>query len=155
MSKTAKEPAETDHLDKAAERGLVGGAELLANWNYSLADFYARRLQKYWQYPFGLAEMHSLEEVAYSLIEFETELLADYADQADELKRIANGKRRKACGAPGQQYEASLLKAQEDAALIIEQAKAQAERIISSAQLRAEQMASEKEATPSAVRKRA
>jgi hypothetical protein len=155
MSKTIKEPTETDRPDKTAERGLVGGAELLANWNYSLVDFYARRLQKYWQYPFALAEMHSVEDVAYSLIEFETELLADYADQADEFRRIAGGKRRKARGAPVQQYEASLLKAQEDAALIIEQAKAQAERIISSAQSRAEQMAGDKEATPAAVRKRA
>ena len=154
MSKTAKETTATDHLEEVAEVALTG-AELLASWNYCLANFYARRLQKYWKYPFELAGMRSLEEVARSLIRFETELLSDYADQANELQRIALGKRRRARSAPGQQYEAGLLKAQKDAALIIEQAKAQAERIVSSAKSRAGEMTDREEATPDAARKRA
>ena len=155
MPKTAKESTETHRPDKTAESALSGGAELVAKWTYSLADFCTRRLQKHWQYPFELAEMRSLEEVAKSLTEFETELLADYADAADELQRIASGNRPKTLSAPGQNYEASLLKAQRDAALIIEQAKAQAERILNSAQSRAEQLTHDGQTAPSAPRKRA
>jgi hypothetical protein len=136
MSKTPKPPAETSEAGPGDERSLTGGAALLANWNTSLADFYVRRLQKYWQYPLDLADMRSLEEVAQSLIEFERELLADYADQADELQRIVGGE-RKAHAAPSQPYEARILKAQKDAALIIDQAKAQAERILASARSQA------------------
>jgi len=155
MAKTAKDPTETDRLEETAERALTGAAELLADWNYCLADFYARRLQKYWKYPFDLAGMRSLEEVAQSLLKFETELLSDYASQANALQRIALGKRRKADVGQIQQYEARLLKAQKDAALIIEQAKAQAERIVESAKSRAEQMTDEEETAPDAARKRA
>jgi hypothetical protein len=139
MAKTARKP-ETDHADEKAERPMAGGAGVVANWNYSLAAFYARRLQKYWQYPFELAKMRSLEEFALSLIEFETELLDDYADQADEFRRIVSEEGRQTPGSRGQVYEAQLLKAQRDAALIIEQAKAQAERIVTSARSRAERL---------------
>ena len=73
----------------------------------------------------------------------------------DELQRIVLGKRRYAQGEPGEQYEARLLEAQRDAGLIIEQAKAQAERILNSAKSRAEQMTADGQMTPHAARKRA
>ena len=140
MSNTAKKLPETDDTNQAVETFLTGGARVIVNWNYSLAGFYGRCLQKYWLYPFELAKVRSLEAVARSLVEFETELLADYADQADEFQRIVGEKGREAPGLRGQVYEEHLLKAQKDAALIIEQAKLQAERIVNSARSRAEKM---------------
>ncbi|MEX0853742.1 MAG: hypothetical protein WD036_10750 [Bauldia sp.] len=137
MSKTQKKPAERDQPEKVGERSLTGGAALLAGWNQSLAEFYLRRFQKYWQYPLQLAEMRSLEDVAQSLVAFEAQLLADYADQAEALQRLARSESGRATGRTGH-YESRLLKAQHDAALIIEQAKAQAERIIASARSRAD-----------------
>ncbi len=128
------EPREEVRVEDTGEQALSGGAALLADWNASLTDFYMRRLQKYWQYPLALAELRSLSEVAESLVEFERELMADYADQADEFQRIARGEHRGTGETPVRQYEALLLKAQGDAAEIIEQAKAQAERIMASAQ---------------------
>ena len=140
MPQTSRQSPQPDPTYTTAERPLAGGAALLANWNGSLADFYFRRVQKYWHYPAELAELRSLEEVAGSLLEFEAELLADYADQADELLRIVSGERRQAHGVPGQHYEARILKAQKDAAAIIDQAKAQAERIVDSARSQADEM---------------
>ncbi len=139
---TRKKPeADAERTADAGERPLSGGAVLLADWNASLADFYVRRWQKYWQFPAALAELRSLTGLAESLVEFEKELLADYADQADELQRIARGEHRGTGETPVRQYEALLLKAQSDAAEIIEQAKAQAERIMASAQAGVGQMA--------------
>jgi hypothetical protein len=135
------EPREEVRAEDAGEHVLGGGAALLADWNASLADFYMRRWQRYWQYPLALAELRSLTEVAESLVEFEKELMADYADQADEFQRIVRGEHRGTGETPVRQYEALLLKAQNDAAEIIEQAKAQAEHIMASAQSGVEQMA--------------
>jgi hypothetical protein len=154
MAKTPRKTAETDRSLNSSERGLTSG-ELLANWSSCVTDFYTRRLEKYWQYPFALAGMRSFEEVAHSFVEFETKLLGDYADHANELQRIVLGKRRDTQRAPGEQYEARLLEAQRDAGLIIEQAKAQAERILNSARSQAEQMTATEEVTPLAARKRA
>jgi len=133
MTKTPRPHSESGNAE-TAQRLLAGGPALLADWNASLADFYARRAQKYWQYPFALAEMKSLADVAHSLAEFERELLADYADQADELRRIARSG-GKAHHAPAS-YEAHILEAQNDAAQIIEEAKAQAEHIVAAARAR-------------------
>ena len=155
MSKTAQKQTKTDRLDDAGERAKFGGVEMLVNWNACLADFYARRLLKYWTYPFELAGMRSVEGLAESVAKFETDLLSDYAAHVDELQRIIFGKQRDTLGAPGEQYEERLLKAQRDAGLIIEQAKAQAERILSSASSRAEQIATDDEVVPHATRKRA
>jgi hypothetical protein len=153
MSKIAKQAIDTRHSGEAAE-GASTAAELLVNWNSSLAEFYARRLSSYWKYPMKLMRMRSLEEVAQSLTSFQAELLSDYAEEARELERIASGK-SKPDVAPSRDYEARLLKAQKDAAAIIEQAKAQAERIVSAAEARAEQKPGEEEASPNAARKRA
>lgn len=133
-------PREEVPAEAAGEQALSGGAALLADWNASLVDFYVRRWQKYWQYPATLAELRSLTEVADSLVEFEKQLLADYADQADEFQRIVRGEHRGTGETPVRQYEALLLKAQSDAAEIIQQAKSQAERIMASAQASVEQM---------------
>ena len=147
MPTTSKNPsknsAQRDPPGTPAERPLAGAAALLADWNASLTDFYFRRCQKYWLYPLELSDVRSLEDVAQSLVEFETELVADYADQADEFLRIAGSEHRKAPDASVRHYEGQILKAQADAAAIIEQAKAQAEHILDAARARAEELAAE------------
>ncbi len=142
MINASRRRADADPEEEAEARtdgssALAGGAAMLADWNASLGDFYLRRWQKYWQYPLALVELRSLSEMAESLANFERELVADYADQADEFQRITRGERRGTGETPVRQYEALLLKAQSDAAEIIEQAKAQAERIMASASARA------------------
>ena len=141
MSKTPKKPPEPhdDSVDRGAERALMTGAALLADWNYSLAGFTLQRMQKYWQLPFDLARLSSLDQIAQVQQAFEAQLMADYADQAEKLWQIARGEPRKSPGAPSQDYESGILRAQKDAALIIEQAKAQAQRIIEAARSHAEQ----------------
>ena len=151
MSKVGKRATDTRHSGEAAE-GALTAVELLVNWNYGMTEFYARRLRKYWKYSVELMGMRSFDEVAQSLASFEAELLSDYAEQASEFERIASGKSRPDV-APSQDYEARLLKAQKDAAAIIEQAKAQAARIVSAAEARTKQKTGEEEASPNAARK--
>lgn len=134
MQKTATAATETGRAAMAA-----GGAVLLARWNYSLATFYARRVERWWAYSLGLAQIRSPEQFGRSFLGFETDLLADYAEQAGELQQIALDRSDETANAPSETYETTLLKAQKDAALIIEQAKAQADRILRSAQSIAEQ----------------
>lgn len=155
MARTAQKLTETDPLDDANKPpATLGGVEMLVDWNSCLADFYARRLLKYWAYPFELAGRRSLEGLAESAAKFETDLLSDYAAHVNELQRIAFGSQRDTRAAPDEQYEEHILKAQKDAGLIIEQAKAQAERILKSARSGAEQLAGDDEVVPPA-RKRA
>lgn len=134
MPRTAKRPREAAASGRAPEGAVSDGVGLLANWHASLAEFYLRRIQRYWLYPFDLAQFVSVDQVARSLQEFEVELLADYADMAEELTRIAGKQKR----GSRRDYEAHILKAQEDAAAILDQAKAQAERILESARAQVE-----------------
>ena len=155
MAKRAQKSTEADLPEEANGPAVLGGVEMLVNWNSCLVDFYARRLLKYWAYPFALGGIRSLEGVAESAAKFESDLVGDYAAHVKELQRIVFGKERDTQSVSGEQYEERLLKAQGDAGLIIEQAKAQAERILRSAKLRAEQLVGDDEVVPHAARKRA
>jgi len=120
-----------------AELGLTGAAGVLANWNYSMTAFFARRMQRYWQLPLQLAEVVTPHQFTEVRLDFEARLLADYAEEAERLWRIVHANDRQA---PPEDYEAGILRAQEHAAMIIDQAKAQAQRILESARAQADEM---------------
>ncbi len=155
MARTSQKRTETGRVGDANNPASFGGVELLVNWNSCLADFYARRVAKYWAYTFELAGRRSPEGLAKSAAKFESDLVSDYAAHVNKLQQIVFGKERDTPSVPDEQYEERLLKAQGDAGLIIEQAKAQAERILNSAKLRAEQLIGDDEVAPHAARKRA
>ncbi|MEE4236318.1 MAG: hypothetical protein V2I51_06310 [Anderseniella sp.] len=104
----------------------------LFGWNMELAQFYFRRYQQYWTSPVNFLACRSTEELRAAQAEFLQRLMADYRENAVRLSQIANGPMSAADLDTA--YEARLLKAQEDAAAIIEQAKLQATRILESVQ---------------------
>jgi len=118
-------------------RAITGAVGVVANWNYSMAAFLVRRMQRYWQLPMQMAEAVAPQQLTEVRLDFEEQLLADYAAEAERLWRIVHADDRKL---PPEDYEASILRAQEHAAMIIEQAKAQAQRIVESARAQADEM---------------
>lgn len=104
----------------------------LFGWNMEMAQFYFRRYQQYWTSPAKFLACQSVEELRAVQAEFLQQLMADYRENAVRLSQIANGSTSTADFDTA--YEARLLKAQEDAAAIIEQARAQARRILESVQ---------------------
>ena len=111
--------------------------EFLGAWNQSLLGFYIGRLQQYWKLPFEVHPFSTSEEYIQLHERFLKKMITDYAEHAEELMAIAGREQQVSRDPIEPGYEHHLLKAQEDAAKIIEQAKAQAERIIASAEDRA------------------
>lgn len=122
--------------------------EFLGNWNQSLLGFYVGRLQQYWKVPSEIHPFSSPEEYIQLHERFLTKLVADYTEQAGKLMEIAGSERLVSLDPSESEYAAHLLKAQEDAAKIIDQAKAQAERILSAAEQRADETTAEPEQQP-------
>lgn len=117
------------------EPAYIGTASLagfLTKWNAEIVRFYSHRYQRYWTLPLQFFSCRSMKDVETLQLDFRRELIEDYQAEAARLSRIADE-------APDQTlnldeaYAAGLLKAQEDAAAIIEQAKVQAEQILASA----------------------
>jgi hypothetical protein len=125
--KAEKVRQETHETNEIEEVSLVG---FLTRWNAEITRFYVSRYQRYWTVPIRMLSCTSTEDIKAMQAEFGRELLEDYRAEASRLARIAN----ETLEPPGSDYAASLLKAQQDAGEIIEQAKLQAERIVASAQ---------------------
>jgi cell division septum initiation protein DivIVA len=132
-------------------QSLPDGLALLARWNYSLAAFYVRRLQRQMELPIKLATATSPSQFMELRDAFQADLVADYSDQADALHRTCSDR------GPNEtaDYGGALLKAQEHASSLIEQAKVQAERIIASARARADQIVAEAATGPAPSRRSA
>lgn len=102
----------------------------LYEWNAEIMRFYLTRFQKCGTLPWRLTACQSPEETQEVQADFMAELAEDYRQEANRLSSIAGNLGEDA-------YTSRLLKAQEDAAAIIAQAKAQAEEILRSARERA------------------
>lgn len=109
---------------------------LLFAWNAEITGFYLNRCQQYWTLPLRLQRCSTLADVQRLQIEFLRELAENYRDVVLRLSEIVSGPSHKRLGQ--EEYAAALQKGQRDAALIIEQAKSQAERILASAEERLE-----------------
>jgi len=110
----------------------------LSEWNEEIVQFYVSRYQQYWSLPMQLQSCSSLDDLRALQQDFQATLFDDYRDEAARLSRVVNAARKDLEPQQGTDYEAELLKAQQDAAAIIEQAKVQAERILASAREQAE-----------------
>jgi hypothetical protein len=126
--------------------GAFGNADafaLLARWNYSLTAFYLQRWQRQLVLPFRLARSASASDLAEIRHAFEADLRADYHEQAQALRHACIGGTPAAAEAGDVTYGAELLKAQEHARHLLDQAKAQADRIVAAAQERADKILAE------------
>ena len=131
-SEPTQKPETDQSQPSVAEPDVPSIAAFLFGWNMELAQFYCRRYQQYWTSPVRFLACQSVEELRVAQAEFLQQLMADYRENAVRLSQIANGSTSAANLDTA--YEAKLLKAQKDAAAIIEQAQAQARRILESVQ---------------------
>jgi hypothetical protein len=151
-------------MTNAQESGALDGVPttlpdafaLLARWNYSLAAFYLRRFQRQMDLPLRLVRTTSPADLMEVRRAFETDLIADYADQAAVLHRTCAEAGHTGGAEPSTvDYGGELLKAQEHAAQLIEQAKTQAERIVARAKARAAEITAEAEGSARSSRRSA
>ncbi len=110
----------------------------LSEWNEGIVQFYASRFEQYWSLPMQLRSCESLDDLRALQQDFQASLFEDYRDEAARLSRLADAACKRLDMEPEHGYEAALLKAQQDAAAIIEQAKVQAERMLASARRQVE-----------------
>ena len=119
------------HLDATQSLHLLG------RWNVEIAALYGKRIQECCMFPFNLLLCTSPDDVTDAQEKFSRILMANYKSAAQKLARTVAGDVRDDHGA-SEVYAATLLKAQEDARNILDQAKAQAQRILDTAAASAE-----------------
>jgi len=108
--------------------------QLLARWNMEIMFLYGKRMQEYVVLPLRVMQCTSPDDLAKAQNLFSETLLTDYRAAAEKLARAVGVDTGKTGG--HEEYAARLLKAQEDARDILDQAKAQAQRIIEDAEKR-------------------
>ncbi|MCP5075605.1 MAG: hypothetical protein GY947_20235 [Rhodobacteraceae bacterium] len=148
QAQTAEQPAQSG--TDAPNLAEASPIELLSAWNAEISRFYLRRYQQCWKLPLRMQSLLTQNDFRGLQSDFFAELLEDYRNEALELSQIMSTNSERKASASESDYAASLLKAQEDAAAIIDQAKAQAEKILASAHKRAQTA----EQTPSAKQTR-
>ncbi len=116
--------------DKPAD--VPTAVALLFGWNMELSRFYLHRYQQYCALPTSFLSCRSLEDLRTRQAEFLKQLMDEYRIGSQRLSKIANAD--EVVLNLDTDYAAKLLKAQEDAAAIIDQAKVQAKRILESAE---------------------
>jgi hypothetical protein len=105
----------------------------LGQWNIEIAALYGKRFQEWSTMPLRLLQCQSMDDLLDQHEEFSQRLMTDYGAAAAKLAGAFGS------SAEGpEQYAATLLKAQQDAARILDQAKAQARQIIEAAEARSE-----------------
>ncbi len=127
----------------------VGASMAFLNeWNAEITQFYLKRCQEYWSLPGRLQSCELMDDLRAVQQDFQHALVEDYRDEAARLARVVRATSKRLNPEPETDYETALLKAQRDAAAIIEQAKDQAERILASARKQAEGPAETAKETP-------
>ena len=107
--------------------------EFLFTWNTEITRFYLNRCQQYWLLPSRLLSCAGPADLQTAQIEFLRKLTEDYRDLATKLFQIAGRPTLYPEKVAQEHYAATLLKAQRDAAAILDQAMAQADRMRASA----------------------
>lgn len=108
---------------------------VLSQWNTELAALYGKRLQELFAIPFSLMLCSSADDLDDLQEDYSRALQRDYREAWDRLGLVfcAGDTTRT------ETYAASILKAQEDAAKILELAREQAELIVARAHLHAQE----------------
>ena len=110
--------------------------QMLGRWNVEIVSLYGKRMQEYCFIPFNLLLCTSADDVSDVQEKFSETLTADYRAAAEKLTRSLDSNISKAGGIEASTaYSAALLRAQEDARNILDQARAHAKRIIEDAEL--------------------
>jgi len=131
--KAAKSTEYRDQSNKTAgQHDMLSVAAFLMKWKAEITRFYSQRYRHYWQLPLELLSCRSTDDLHELQEKFRKELLEDYRAEVSRLSSIATEVSDEAGGFDNG-YATGLLKAQEDAAVIIDQAKKQAERILNTA----------------------
>jgi acetyl esterase/lipase len=103
---------------------------MLSRWNFEIASLYGKRMQEYSVLPFSLMLCTSFDDFTDAQQKFSETLVADYRAAAERVANSVHAGKEQASEA----YASALLKAQEDARNIIDQARAHAKRIIEDAE---------------------
>ena len=123
----------------------VPSIAFLFDWNAEITKFYLSRFQNYGLVPWRLQSCTTPEDFSELQADFQRQLAEDYEGVAGRLSQIAGASEHSAGTRQDSDYAAGLLKAQEDAKAIIEQAKAQAASIVAEARERASEDAAKAE----------
>ena len=109
---------------------------MLGRWNMEITSLYGKRMQEYFLLPLRVMQSTSPDDLAKAQEQFSQTLLTDYRVAAKKLALAIGADVDTGKAGGHEEYAARLLKAQEDARDIIDQAKAQAKRIIEDAEKR-------------------
>lgn len=112
--------------------------QAMGRWNIEIASLCGKRMQYWSTFPMRLMQCSSSDELSHVQDEFAQTLLTDYRAAVEKLVLAINGNANSGQSDANQDYATTLLKAQEDAGNIIDQARAQAKRIVEEAQSRGE-----------------
>ena len=113
--------------------------QAMGRWNIEIASLCSRRMQYWSTFPMRLMQCSSSDDLSKAQDEFSQILLTDYRAAAEKLVLAINSSASSGQIESNQEYATTLLKAQEDAGNIIDQARAQAKRIVEEAQSRADE----------------
>ena len=118
-----------------APASAVPWYQMLGQWNVEIASLYGKRIRECSMFPLSLMLCTSPDDVTDAQEKFSETLLADYRAAVEKLSCAMGANAGKAGGNEASEaYAAALLKAQEDARNILDQARAHAMRIIEDAQ---------------------
>jgi hypothetical protein len=106
---------------------------LLSQWNNELIALYGKRTQEIFALPFSLMQCISPDDFEDLQEDYSRVLRRDYREAWDRLGLVFCAGSMECT----ETYAATILKAQEDAAKILELAREQAERIVARAHLHA------------------
>ena len=112
--------------------------QAMGRWNIEIASLCGKRVQYWSTFPMRLMQCRSSDDLSNAQDEFSQTLLTDYRAAAEKLGLAISRNANSGQIERNQEYATALLKAQEDAGNIIDQARAQAKRIVEEAQSRGE-----------------
>lgn len=150
MEASLKDSNTIDAGTRAASEAdlMTNPVSLLARWNVEILSLYGKRMQEYCMMPLNLSLCTSADDFKDFQDKFCATLQADYGATAEKLTQAVADSDNDTDS--GESYASVLLAAQEDARAIIEQARAQASRIIEDAELRTQAPATERRTSQAA-----
>jgi hypothetical protein len=134
---SANGSAKADQDIRTSDAPILGTSwlHMLGQWNMEITSLYGKRLQECCVFPFSLMLCTSPDDVTDAQVKFSDMLLADYRAAAEKLAGSFDASKVRGKEAT-EAYAAALLKAQDDARNILDQARAHAKHIIEDAQAR-------------------
>ena len=143
-SMTTSPIKESTMADRDSPTGVVPTSatswiQAMGRWNIEIASLCGKRMQYWSTFPMRLIQCSSSDDLNNVQDEFSQTLLTDYRAAAEKLVLAISSNANSGQIERNQEYATTLLKAQEDAGNIINQARAQAKRIVEEAQSRVDE----------------